>query len=128
MTDKSIYDLLKSILNEKIVEVVFKVSNISRKKKFTDLSLAEQRLIIDLTTNFKVNIVGSNSFNEAQVCSGGVLLSEINLETMESLLVNNLYIVGELLDITGDCGGYNLGIAWRTGIKAGKDISGGKYD
>lgn len=128
LTDKSIYDLLKSILNEKIVEVVFKVSNISRKKKFTDLSLAEQRLIIDLTTNFKVNIVGSNSFNEAQVCSGGVLLSEINLETMESKLVNNLYIVGELLDITGDCGGYNLGIAWRTGIKAGKDISGGKYD
>ena len=72
--------------------------------------------------DFKVSIIGSNTFNESQVCSGGVLLNEINLNTMESKIVKNLYVVGELLDITGDCGGYNLGIAWRTGLKAGKAL------
>lgn len=128
ITNKSLYELLRSVLNDKIVEVVFKISSISRKKKYIDLTLDEQKLIINLTTNFKVNIIGSNSFNESQVCSGGVLLSEINLDTMESKLVNNLYIIGELLDLTGDCGGYNLGIAWRTGIRAGNSLLGDKND
>jgi len=58
------------------------------------------------------------------VCSGGVSLEEINLSTMESKLIKNLYIIGELLDITGDCGGYNLGVAWRTGLLAGTAIRG----
>ena len=63
---------------------------------------------------------GTKSFNESQVSSGGVSLEEINLKTMESKLVKNLYITGELLDITGECGGYNLGIAWKeTACKAG---------
>ena len=122
ITNKSLYELLRSVLNDKIVEVIFKIGNFSRKKKYIELSSIEQQLVISLTTNFKVNIIGSNTFNESQVCSGGVLLNEINLNTMESKLVKNLYVVGELLDITGDCGGYNLSIAWRTGIKAGKAL------
>ena len=122
ITNKSLYELLRSVLNDKIVEVIFKIGNFSRKKKYIELSSIEQQLVISLTTNFKVNIIGSNTFNESQVCSGGVLLNEINLNTMESKLVKNLYVVGELLDITGDCGGYNLGIAWRTGIKVGKAL------
>ena len=128
ITNKSLYELLRSVLNDKVVEVIFKISSISRKKKYIDLTLDEQKLIINLTTNFKVNIIGSNSFDSSQVCSGGVLLSEINLDTMESKLVNNLYIIGELLDLTGDCGGYNLGIAWRTGIRAGSSLLGDKND
>lgn len=122
ITNKNLYELLRSVLNDKIVEVIFKIGNFSRKKKYIELSLIEQQLVISLTTNFKVNIIGSNTFNESQVCSGGVLLNEINLNTMESKIVKNLYVVGELLDITGDCGGYNLGIAWRTGLKAGKAL------
>lgn len=124
LTNKTLYELLQGILNEKIVEVIFKLGNISRKKKYIELDIEAQKLIIDLTTNFEVNIIGSNTFNESQVCSGGILLSEVDLNTMESKLVNNLYIVGELLDITGDCGGYNLGIAWRTGLKVGKALGG----
>ena len=124
LTNKTLYELLQGILNEKIVEVIFNLGNISRKKKYIELDIEAQKLIIDLTTNFEVNIIGSNTFNESQVCSGGILLSEVDLNTMESKLVNNLYIVGELLDITGDCGGYNLGIAWRTGLKVGKALGG----
>ena len=60
--------------------------------------------------------------NEAQTVTGGIPLTEVNLETMESLKCQNLYITGELLDIDGICGGYNLTVAWLTGLLAGKNI------
>lgn len=119
LTNKNINDLLLSILNEKLVDIIFKESKISKDKKFIELSKQDQSLIMDYCTKFIVEVIGTNSFNEAQVCSGGIKLSEIDLDTMESKIIKNLYITGELLDITGDCGGYNLGVAWRTGIKAG---------
>lgn len=125
LTNKKIKELLLSILNEKIVEVIVSLSNISN-KLFTELSIQEQNNIIKLCTEFEINIIGTNTFNEAQVCSGGVSLQEINLDTMESKIIPNLYITGELLDITGDCGGYNLGIAWITGMKAGLSSGGNK--
>lgn len=119
LTNKNVKDLLLSILNEKIVEVIFKESKVNSNRLFTELSMEDQDKLISYCTKFRLEIIGTNSFNDAQVCSGGVKLSEINLDTMESKIIKNLYITGELLDITGDCGGYNLGIAWRTGIKAG---------
>ena len=119
ITNKKIKELLLSILNEKIVEVIFQVPN----KLFTNLTEAEQNKIINLCTNFKIKITGTNTFNEAQVCSGGISIKEIDLQTMESKLVKDLYVTGELLDITGDCGGYNLSIAWISGIKAGLGVA-----
>lgn len=126
-TGKTIYDLLLSILNEKIVEVIFDESKVEKNKLFTDLSDFDKDNLLKFCTSFSVAITGTNSFNDAQVCSGGVLLSEFDLSTMESKKVSNLYVTGELLDITGDCGGYNLGIAWRTGLIAGV-ASRGIYD
>ena len=67
----------------------------------------------------KVNIIDINDFENAQVCSGGLPLTEINVNTMESNIVKGLFITGELLDIDGLCGGYNLTIAWISGILAG---------
>jgi len=128
LTNKNINTLLLSILNEKIVEVICKECRIDANKKFNELDKDEQNKLISLCTNFKLEITGTKSFNESQVCSGGIPLAEVNLSTMESKIVNNLYITGELLDITGDCGGYNLGIAWRTGIVAGNSIKGDNND
>lgn len=128
LTNKNIGDLLLSVLNEKIIEVIFGLLKIDSSQLFTSLDVTKQNKLIELCTNFKVTVAATNTFNEAQVCSGGVSLEEINLETMESKIINNLYVVGELLDITGDCGGYNLGIAWRTGMKAGLAIKGDQND
>jgi len=128
LTNKKVNDLLLAVLNEKIVEIIFRQSKINKNKLFTDLSIEEQNRLINYCTNFKLNITGSNSFDDAQVCSGGVKLSEVDLNTMESKIIDNLYITGELLDITGDCGGYNLGIAWRTGLIAGTAIRGNNND
>ena len=128
LTNKNIFDLLSSILNEKLVYVIISRLNIDKFKKFLELSYNEQKLIIKNFTEFSLEIEKTKTFDDAQVCSGGISLTEINMDTMESKLVPNLYIVGELLDLTGDCGGYNLGIAWRTALIAGTSIKGDTND
>ena len=71
---------------------------------------------------FKLDIIDTMSFKESQVCSGGVPLCEVNKDTLESLIIKNLYLTGEILDVDGLCGGYNLGFAWISGIVAGNSI------
>lgn len=66
------------------------------------------------------DIIGSKDFDQAQVCSGGVDTKEVNPKTMESRLVKGLFLAGEILDVDGICGGYNLQWAWSSGILAGK--------
>ena len=117
--DRSVSELLEGLLNNKLVKVILNICNISDTRKLSSLSLEEKKLLITKLINFRVDIVGTNSFDMAQVCSGGVPLTEVNLETMESLIQDNLYIIGELLDVDGECGGYNLSFAWISGMLAG---------
>lgn len=121
--DLSISKVLERILNYKLINIILKESNIDSNKLFTDLSKEEQNILIDNLISFELKITDTNNFDEAQTCSGGVSLKEVNLETMESKLVSNLYITGELLDIVGLCGGYNLTIAWLSGILAGRSVN-----
>ena len=125
---RSIRRVLAGILNNKLVEIELNLNSLKKLDKYNDLSEVKKKELIDTLLRFKVEIESTKSFNESQVSSGGVSLEEINLKTMESKLVKNLYITGELLDITGECGGYNLGIAWRTGIIAGKSSRGDLHD
>ena len=118
--NNSINDILEGILNNKLVSVILNKSSINKNKKYNDLSSKEKDILIENLTNFTLEVIGTNSYEECQVCSGGVPLSEINTKTMESKIINNLHIVGELLDVDGDCGGYNLTFAWITGLLAGK--------
>ena len=67
-----------------------------------------------------LEIIGTKSFDNSQTSTGGIHLSEINPHTMESLKCKNLFITGEILDVDGDCGGYNLAFAWITGMLAGR--------
>ncbi|MEJ6949999.1 NAD(P)/FAD-dependent oxidoreductase [Halanaerobiaceae bacterium ANBcell28] len=82
------------------------------------------RLLFELT--LKVNKLGE--FNQAMVTKGGIDLKEINPKTMESKIVNNLFAVGEVLDIDGDTGGYNLQSAFPTAFLAGKTIRENLYN
>lgn len=82
--------------------------------------------LLELIKHFKIEIEDTNSFEQAQVCAGGVRTSEINAETMESKFFDNLYLTGELLDVDGICGGYNLQWAWATGYIAGKNAAKGQ--
>lgn len=122
-SDKNIYMLLCNILNYKLVKVILKVCSINNETYYNELDYNSRSLLIDNLTNFKFNIVSTKDFNFSQVCNGGVSLDEVNLSTFESLIVDGLYITGEVLDINGNCGGYNLICAVISGILVGDDLS-----
>ena len=79
------------------------------------------RKIVDVLENFIFDITGSKGFEQAQICQGGVRLSEVDEYTLESKMCPGLYYAGELLDVDGKCGGYNLQWAWSSGYVAGKN-------
>lgn len=120
--DRSIFELLEGVLNYKLVNVLLKKSKINNNMKWEELSLSSKNDLSENITSFKLEIIGTNSFDKAQVCSGGIPLNEIDVNNMQSLKVKGLYIIGELLDVDGDCGGYNLEWAWITGMIAGSRV------
>ena len=122
MNNRTIDELLDGILNYKLTNTILKILNINKETKYNDLTKNQKEELIQKITNFKLEIIDSNSYDASQVCMGGVPLTEINPQTMESNLNDNLYIIGELLDVDGECGGYNLTFAWITGMLAGKNI------
>lgn len=119
---RTISDLLDGLLNYKLINLILKLSKIKREITWNQLTLKEKQLLGRNLTKLTVNIKETNSFESAQVCTGGIPLSEINPNTMESLKQKSLYIVGELLDVDGECGGFNLGFAWITGLLAGSSM------
>ena len=122
LTNRTVIELLEGVLNYKLINVLLKKSNINNKKTWNDLTQKEKEILISNIVELEIYILDINSFDKSQVCSGGIPLNEININTMESNIINGLYIIGELLDVDGDCGGYNLTWAWLSGIIAGENI------
>lgn len=112
---------LERFLNYKLVNIIIKKANLKTDSfdKISDKNLSK---LIRTLTQFELEIKDVCSFDRAQTTIGGIPLEEINLNTMESLKNKDLYFTGEMLDIDGDCGGYNLTIAWITGIIAGENV------
>jgi len=120
--NRSVAELLECILNEKLVSVLLQESFVNPSKGFDELKEKEKERLYQNLTEFVLPIVKTKDYLDAQVCSGGVSLKEVCEKTMESKKQKGLYLVGEILDVNGDCGGYNLGFAWMSGILAGKNI------
>ena len=122
---KTVLEVLEGVLNKKLASVmVKKVGDANLKNlKITKLSKNQQEALIKQIRSFQTNLVGSNDFEQAQVTAGGVYTNEVKETTLESKRQKNLYFVGEILDIDGTCGGYNLQWAWSTGICAANHIA-----
>lgn len=116
---KSMEDFLLGMMNKKLIPVLCKRAGIHNRKTAWELKDKEWKRLADAILSFTVPIIGFNGFEEAQVCMGGVDTNEIDISTMESKLCKNLYLIGELLDVDGTCGGYNLQFAWSSGYLAG---------
>jgi hypothetical protein len=78
--------------------------------------------LVALIKNFNLDIAGVDGYHKAMLTSGGVDLSELDPKTMHSKLVKNLSVAGEILDLSGPTGGYNLQMCWSTGRLAGESI------
>lgn len=124
---KSLLDLCAGLLNQKLAQELLHLysKQVNKEVKPFMKQLQEQVLfnIIDFMKHTPFMVDKTNDFLHAQVCSGGVDISEINPETLESKLVKNLYFCGECMDVDGVCGGYNLQWAWSTGYIAGRSLS-----
>ena len=126
--NRSVSDLLDGLLNYKLINLILKLSKIDRNLSWNKLSIQERLLLGNYLTNFKLDIISTNSFDSSQTCTGGIPLTEINPQTMGSIKTKDLYLTGELLDVDGNCGGYNLTFAWITGYLAGTNIKGENND
>ena len=116
-------DLLRSIVKEGLALDILKRAGINPEKPAAKLTDAEITHIIGILKDWKVGVKSLKGWKMAQATKGGVDLEEINMETMESKLVDNLFFAGEVVDFDGPCGGYNLENAWENGIKAGKAMA-----
>lgn len=97
------------------------VEKLSHKIKELDRQLLWS--MVSVIKDYRLEIRGTKGFNNAQVTAGGVLTADFDYKTMESKIVKGLYACGEVLDIYGDCGGYNLQWAWSSGRLAGKSAA-----
>jgi predicted flavoprotein YhiN len=124
--NRTISDLLDGLMNYKLVNLILKLSQINKETNWNNIPENKKIVLGNNLINFTLNITGTNSFDSSQTCTGGIPLTEINLTTMESLIMKDIYFAGEIIDIDGECGGYNLTNAWITGMLAGKGVNNDK--
>lgn len=121
--ENSAEEFLHGIFHRKLAAVLLTRSRVRWQEKAGELTEEMLGALTDMCKRFEVPVTGTNSFEQAQVCAGGVPLGEVRADTMESLAAPGLYLAGELLDVDGMCGGYNLQWAWATGAIAGRSAS-----
>ena len=91
-------------------------------RRAAELSKAERSRLTDQLKRCEIRVTGSRGFDKAEVTAGGVALEEVDSRTMESKLVPNLFLAGEILDLDGFIGGYNFQAAFSTGWLAGESV------
>lgn len=111
---------LDDLLPQKLIPVVVVLSGVPEREKVHDLTREQRQALAQILKHFPVEITGPRPAADAIVTSGGVKVSEIDPNTMESKLVKGLYFAGELIDTDAYTGGFNLQIAWATGRAAGQ--------
>ena len=113
-------ELLTGILHTKLIPEILRIAGIRFSAKLNMIKDAELTILYEVLKSCMLNISDTNGFDNAQVSAGGISLKEVDMETMQSCITKGLYLAGELLDVDGICGGYNLQWAWATGYLAGK--------
>lgn len=121
---KSIDFSLVGLINKRLIPVVLKEAGINHiKRPVASLSAKDQESLVSILTDWRFKIRGTKSWPSAQVTAGGIDTKEINQDTMESKLVKGLFFAGEIIDIDGQCGGFNLQWAWSSGFVAGQNAA-----
>ncbi len=114
---------LSGVLHHRIPEVLLGLAGVDPRAPAARLNAATRKKISSIFKCLRLEFGPPRSFSEAVVAAGGVDVNELSQSTLESKIVKNLYITGELLDIDGDSGGFNLQFAWSTGALAGAAAS-----
>ena len=123
LEDFSIEEYLMGIVDKKFIHYIIDYLNLDKNTAMNMISMADFQKIIEILLKSKFKVIGTTGFKNSQVTRGGVDLSEVNNCDYSSKKFKNLYIIGEALNIDGDCGGYNLHFAFASGYRLGKILS-----
>lgn len=120
--NKNFKNSLDELLPQKLIDTIITLSGISENKKVNSITKVERKNLVKLLQGLNFTVKGLRPIAEAIVTSGGIDINEIDSSTMRSKLVDNLYFAGEIMDVDGFTGGYNVQIAFSTGYLAGAKI------
>ncbi|EKE12000.1 MAG: hypothetical protein ACD_14C00046G0001 [uncultured bacterium] len=121
--DKKLANCLADVFSPKLLDFLLRYSGLDLEKHAAKISRKERHLLVNLFKNLEMNFDGLFGFEKAMVTSGGVSTKEIDSKTMQSKIVKNLYFAGEVIDVDGPTGGYNLQMCWSTGFLAGESAA-----
>ena len=111
---------LNQLLPQKLIPIIIELSKIPENKKISEITKMERQNLVKLLKEFPLTITGLIGYEKAIITAGGVSLKEVDPSTCASKIISNLYLAGEVLDIDGPTGGYNLQVCWSTGHLAGE--------
>ena len=118
-SNKNFRNYLPELMPSKLVNPIIELSGIAPERKINSLRKEERKKLAKILKNLKLTVTQLLGFDQAIVTSGGVALQEIDSKTLRSRIAPNLFFAGEIIDLDGPTGGYNLQICWSTGYTAG---------
>ena len=121
---KTIFESMIGLVNKRLIPVILLEANISNQNRLAStLTKLEKKQIASLLKKWDFQIIGTKDWNNSQATAGGVNTNEVYSDTLESKKVEGLFFSGEVLDIDGQCGGFNLQWAWSSGMLAGRNAA-----
>lgn len=121
--NKTIKNVLEILLPNRLVPLILELTSIAPDKKTNAITREERKCLAARVKNFDLTVKSLAGFDAAMITAGGVDLREVDPNTMRSKIIDNLYFAGEILDLDGPTGGYNLQVCWSTGFAAGNSSS-----
>ena len=121
--NRAIKNILPGLLPKKLIPVILGLSKIDPEKKANSITKEERKNLRVLLKEFRLTVQGLLGFSKAIITTGGINLKEVDPKTMRSKIIKNLYFAGEVLDLDGPTGGYNLQVCWSTGYLAGESAA-----
>lgn len=123
LPEEKVCKLLVGIISTKLASIVLDVCKIDREIKAKDINAKQIRAVVNILINWRFKVINTQGFKHAEASAGGIRTDEINNKTYESKKCKGLYFAGEVLDIVGNRGGYNLHFAWASGYLAGRSLT-----
>jgi hypothetical protein len=122
-SNKLFKNSLEDLLPQKLIPIIIGLSGINPEKKVNEITKKERQDLVKLFKGLEMQVSGLLDFASAIITQGGVSLKEIDSKTMRSKIINNLFLAGEIINLHGPTGGYNLQLCWTTGYVAGKNAA-----
>ncbi|MBU2578988.1 NAD(P)/FAD-dependent oxidoreductase [Patescibacteria group bacterium] len=118
--NKLLKNSLANLLPQKLIPIIIEMSGINPSKKVNEITKQERHKLLKLLKKLEMKVGSLLGFETAIITDGGVSLTDIDSKIMKSKLIENLFFAGEIIDLHGPCGGYNLQLCWSTGYLAGQ--------